>query len=88
MNQGRESGNKDRFNTAYYQDVGRRTEKSRLILGFWLGQLGTFIKTENTEEKEFGVKKKEGFGLPELGYLWDIYMDMSRKKSEKVRQEI
>lgn len=87
MNQGRESGNKDRFNTAYYQDVGRRTEKSRLILGFWLGQLGTFIKTENTEEKEFGVKK-EGFGLPELGYLWDIYTDMSRKKSEKVRQEI
>ena len=68
MNQGRESRNKDRFNTAYYQDVGRRTEKSRVILGFWLGQLGTFIKTENTEEKEFGVKKG-GFGLP-VGHLY------------------
>lgn len=51
----------------YCRDVKNRREKSRIILGFWLGQLGTVTKTENTEGKgEFGIKRGV---VAELGYL-------------------
>ena len=59
--------NRDRFNMVYCRDVKNRREKSRIILGFWLGQLGTVTKTENTEGKgEFGIKRGV---VAELGYL-------------------
>lgn len=61
--------NRDRFNTAYCRDMRSRREKYRIILGFWLGQLGTFTKRENTEGKgEFGIKSgSRGLWLSQVG---------------------
>lgn len=61
--------NRDRFNTAYCRDMRSRREKYRIILGFWLGQLGTFTKRENTEGKgEFGIKSRgRGLWLSQVG---------------------
>ena len=82
--------NRDRFNTAYCRDMRSRREKYRIILGFWLGQLGTFTKRENTEGKgEFGIKSG-GQGIvakPSWGTC-ETSISIFLKKSEKVRWEV
>ena len=87
MDQGRESGDEDDTDsarlTAWMWGTGQSREP-RISLVFWPIQQDIRYR----REREKNLRQKDSFWLKtKVRVLWDIYMDMSRKKVRKGQVE-
>lgn len=64
-----------------YDEQGRG--QTMAILGFCLGQLGTFTKTENAKGTEEKVGSEDGFWLTGIGMYMRHQDGASERESEK-----